>query len=367
MDVKQDELLEEETRLPIDEPLPQPQELAEESPVELPQPQEMQEADEPQEETQEERKDTQVEEEVAADFGFDAFEYATEENVGEEPEPVTLPFPADELTEDGKVKTVRKRMLKKLLKYEYRYLLPVLLCGAVLLQVFAVFCGIQMRSIDDGQIGWTVAVTLLYGYGNIGLLGMAIGMPETRYQKNFFKGEGYVTFSIPASAEEHILAKRISAIVCVLIADAAVILGGLIVGTIIGGGAFYEGIGQLFSLWGTAFSYHAGHAIFFTLEGVLLFLLGIPLIPCICGAVACIVQKFSDKKRFVVTLGVVFAFVFIVQMGTVLFITTGFYELFATPIGTHVALWLLILLIAGVIVLCVWYELRTIKYKLNLK
>ena len=208
---------------------------------------------------------------------------------------------------------------------------------------------------------------LLYGYGNFGLLGMAIAMPETRYQKNFFKGEGYVTFSIPASAEEHILAKRISAIVCVLIADAAILLGVFIFGTIVGGGAFYAGIGQLFSLWGQVFAYHTGHAIFFTLEGLLIFLLGIPLLPCICGASACFMQKFSEKKRVLVTICLVFAVVFIVQMSMVLFVTTGMVQLFATPLGTHVALWLFILLMAGVMVLCVWYELRTIKQKLNLQ
>ena len=167
MDVKQDELFEEmphQPQPPQEMPVaenPEKEKPAEETPVE-----EMPVAETPAEENLEEEmpvaetpeeempvEETSVEEEVAADFGFDEgktfSKYTTEDGYDSEIEPVTLPFPADEIREDGTVKTVRKRMLKKLLKYEYRYLLPALLCGAILLQVFAVFFGCQMRSAGE--------------------------------------------------------------------------------------------------------------------------------------------------------------------------------------------------------------------------
>lgn len=281
--------------------------------------------------------------------------------------PVTLPLPAEDFDKDGKVKTVRKRMLKKLLKYEFRYLLPIVIGASVLLQVFAVFFGIQMRTLEKNETGWMVLSVILYLYGNLGLLLLAIGLPERRYNKNFFKNEGYVTFSIPASAEEHILAKKISAIAVMLISVAATLIGVLLAGTIIGGGAFYRGIGVIFKGLGVFYRYETAHSIFFTIEIVLLLLVGIPVIPSACGAAACFLQKYADKKRFATTFGLVFAIIIGSQAFSILLASTGFYQLLTTPVGIHIFLWLWILLEVGITAFCTWFELHTLKRKLNLK
>lgn len=279
-----------------------------------------------------------------------------------------LPFPQEDY-KDGKLKPVRKRMLKKLLKYEFRALFPYLLTLAAVLIGLAIAFGIHIRllSTNEKLKKWIVLTGMLYGYTNIGLFFVTYVKAHRRYKKNFFGDEGYLTFSIPASADEHILAKHISLITCVAISWAAIILGGMIVGLITAGFKTFSWIGPMFQLYGTLFKASPWNALFFTIEFFLLFIISIPLIPCLMGAGECNNQKHGDKKRFRRKI-LYFVIGFIAYYAlTVFFFASGIAKFVFTEVGIHLFLWFIILVMAGATVWAYWYERKTLKNNLNLQ
>ena len=137
------------------------------------------------------------------------------------------PFPDEDYNKNGKLRTVRKRVLKKLLKYELKaYLKPMLIVFAILVALAVALClmGSYVTKEDvygegDGSrtVLWAVAALLfVYFVLFVAIFPMILGVRH--YNKQFFTADGYLTLSIPASPEEHILAKRIASYVATLIA-----------------------------------------------------------------------------------------------------------------------------------------------------
>lgn len=286
-----------------------------------------------------------------------------------EPVKAELPFPKEDYDENGKLKTVRKGMLKKLLKYEFKSMLTFLLCAAAFLLLLAILFGVHLRLSETSEEldGWIVLTGLLYAYTNMGVLLIACIYPYTRYKKNFFSDEGYLTFSIPASAEEHLLAKHISMIVLMAIAWVAVFIGLILMSTIGYGANIFKGIADFFQDYGAAFKRSPAHTIFFTLEFLLLFLISIPFLPCVTGAWSCLTQKYGTKKKFSVHfIYGVLVFVALYALAILIFATDLYLYVFS-PVGIHITLWCVILFGAGITYSSFMYERKTLKYNLNLQ
>ena len=152
-------------------------------------------------------------------------------------EPVKFPIPESDY-KNGKLKKVRGRMLKKLLKYEMEYLFLPVLIGSILVLVFSLLLGLQIRTLAKGNTEVTAPLfslfITLYGYSAFAMLILPIGLSDRRMRKNFFEGEGAVTFSIPASAEEHLFAKHLATMITGAISFVAVALSFFILLLLIG-------------------------------------------------------------------------------------------------------------------------------------
>ena len=145
--------------------------------------------------------------------------------------PSASPLPEEDYGKNGKLKTVRGRILKKLLKYEFKYYFkPMLIATVALFAVATALCvlGCFLTAEDIGGTGelmrvlfWALAL-LLFGFGSLFILLFPFILAHKRYKKQFFTSEGYLTLSIPASAQEHILAKRIAAYVMSAVASVIV-------------------------------------------------------------------------------------------------------------------------------------------------
>ncbi|MBQ8429621.1 MAG: hypothetical protein IJX30_05955 [Clostridia bacterium] len=292
--------------------------------------------------------------------------FPEEKDVGEK---AKLPFPQEDYDKNGKLKTVRKRMLKKLMKYEFRALFPYLLTLVALLFAFAIVFGVHIRLAQDVEKlkPWLVLTGMLYGFTNFGLFIVTYSTAHKRYKKNFFGDEGYLTFSIPASAEEHILAKHLSTLVCMAISWGSMVLSGAIFGLITTGWKTFSWIGPSFRLYGELFKVTPWHTLFFTIELLLLSVLFIPLIPCLMGAGTCWGQKHSEKSRFRKRLLYIIIGVIIYQAIQILLFTTGILSFVFSEVGVHLFLWFWVLVEAGLIVWALWYQRKTIKYNLNLQ
>lgn len=277
------------------------------------------------------------------------------------------PLPESDYTKTGKLKALRGRMLKKLLKYEFRYLLPTVLIGVGILLVSAVLLSIQIAALTQSAIDTPLFIMSigLYAYANIGVLILAIAMGERRLYNNFFKSEGALTFSLPATAEEHIFAKHIATLVCSLISLGAVFVGALIL--LIGGGKEFSAMLSELSVGiGEFFASDPLNVVLFFIEGVISMIFSFVGVPCILGALTVFLRKFSGKKKGLALFLIIIAVNGVSNLLLTAFLVSGLPEvIFQSLVGVHIVIWIAILLQAALIGLCLFYEIYVLKKKLN--
>ncbi len=285
-----------------------------------------------------------------------------------------LPLPETDYGKNGKVKKVRSRMLKKLLKVELNhYLLP-----AVFFTVFVLVLGVFFSILLHDELqtpteeyninGLLILSGLMYVYAAGGFGIYAYIAPVQRYNKNFFKEEGYLTFSVPASMEEHVLAKRIAAIACTLFAGLVVWLSILLTCLIADGGNFLNLLSvELSEIFDNLFVNEPVHTVFFTIEFAFISLIGVPMMPCVFGAASCALSKYTGKKKSGITVLLVFLAVSAIESLFITTVTTDVLMIFNSPVGIHIGLWIIILLQAGLTVGAFWFEIYYLKKKLNLR
>ncbi len=276
------------------------------------------------------------------------------------------PFP-DTDYKNGQVKPLRGRMLKKLMKYELKTLFSGLWITLAILAGMTVFMCILLSvngakltdRLDFGDVlGIAILFVVLYLYSLMASMIVPIAIAGSRYYNNFFKDEGYLTFSIPATAEEHILAKHLSGMIATVIGAVGAIVSMLIVSLVSGG--FESGSATASALKGFS-------GVMYVIEQVLIGISGFVALFCAMGAMSCFAQKFNKRKH--VILRFVLMYVIIMVVAT-LVSTVGGTEMtrfFATEAGMHIGSVITLVIIWIVTVFCFWYERRTLKYKLNLK
>ena len=275
---------------------------------------------------------------------------------------------------NGKLRAVRGRMVKKLLKYEWKAISPTLIiCGIVLAALTLFICifghgGFEFLFQGSDPLEYpatTVLATILTIALYIGalmvILFVPFGISISRYHKNFFKEEGYLTFSIPASMEEHILAKHLSGILAMLVSIAANFLSVMLVVICMSG---Y--LGEI-PVEPVPVPTNPISDLFLAIEGLIMSAETLVGIFAVSGALCCWGQKIKKKSHIFWYVLLTYIAFMIFETVFMLALEAGALDFFYTLAGTHVSNVLTILFYAGIIALSVWYELRTLKKKLNLK
>lgn len=282
-------------------------------------------------------------------------------------------FPEEDYGKDGKLKPVRKRVLKKLLKYEYRALLkPLRVSLFVLIGLTALLFLIGLTLDIDGEddsslIVWILAlIPYLYACAIVAQVPLIASL--LRYRSNIFKKEGYLTMTLPVSAEEHFFAKRIAGVLATYIFAVLVALGFFVALSPllfqIPAQELWQALGRFIGAIveeGYGFS-----AILFLIEFLIIGLLSPVLTYSVLGAIGCWFHRSMSKIK------VVFGLIGLYLLYSVgAYLVTSFFEnglLFEiTQLGVHTALWLYILAMVGLIVLLSRFEIRTLKHKFNIK
>ena len=287
--------------------------------------------------------------------------YETANEFADQTEEFTFPLPASDYDKKGRLKSLRGRMLKKLLKYEFRALLPPLyLCLGLLAAISVLACVLfNLPQYDETTGTVTLLVSILYIYALFATPIVPLIVALGRYHKHFFKDEGYLTFSIPASMEEHIFAKHVSGMAATFVGLAATVISAIVVYNAVPFMDFFEGT--------IIFVPTRTLSPLTIVEDALISLEWFVGIFCVGGALTCLWQGFRKKWHAVVFgIGAYLLFM-IIEVLAVSFGSDLFFFFNRDPVGMHVSAWLSIVLYAAIIVLCVWFELRTLKYKLNLK
>ncbi len=123
-------------------------------------------------------------------------------------------------------------MLKKLFKHEFYSLFRNLLPIYVALGVFTITCKLTSLIEMDNIIYETVSgfSVMFYVVSILAMFIVGMVIIITRFYKNLLSHEGYLSFSLPFTATQHIVCKLICAVTMISVNFVAVLLSLLIVG-----------------------------------------------------------------------------------------------------------------------------------------
>lgn len=270
-----------------------------------------------------------------------------------------------------KEKAVRKTMLKKLLKYDYRGLFRILVPCYIIVASLAVFSGLSLlvlsgRVVNEWAKSLSMSLISMYSMSIFACVVFSEFLVPIYYYTKLFSKEGYLTLSIPASPEEHILSKLISG-VCTSLLSFAVCLFSSLTMMFIGGEATFADIGTFFRKVGSLY-YKNPEAFLYTLEILLLALEAFVFMP---QVIMCCISlgQLSSKNRIVMAIVAYIVLQAFVQCVLIVVVTSSaFYFLsdFFSAIGVHGFLWFLILLSAGLNVGGFYLQRYILKNKVNL-
>lgn len=142
-------------------------------------------------------------------------------------------------------------MLGKLIKYDLQSALKKLGPLYLALLALSVLAGISIRfSVTENWV-FTI-IMIVYFITMIVCWAIPIFILASHFRRNLMEEEGYLMFSLPVSTLEHIVAKVISALICLVTCSIAVALSFGIIGLIAADmndiKALIEAIGELLSM-----------------------------------------------------------------------------------------------------------------------
>lgn len=221
-------------------------------------------------------------------------------------------------------------MVKKLYKHEFKAWIRVLgiIMGIVL--ALAVVCHL-VQLLDNDSISFDILVGSSVSMSVIAML-VCIAAPTvfavTRFYKNLFTGEGYLSFTLPVSAADHLHVKLVTALAFSLLSALVAAVASVL---IFSGELFGEFWDLFVYVWEEEFSYQipaelSEHMVFYAIEAILLMLSSAVSTYLLYYACICIGQTFK-KNRVLGAVGVYFAYGMLSQMlGSILSMATYMLE-----------------------------------------
>lgn len=285
--------------------------------------------------------------------------------------------PEKALNKSGNIKAIRGSMLKKLLKYDFRalakYLIPCYLAIAALSVISCV-----LFEIAEGASSSETAVKAATAFWSLLSLGISASSVVSviavvsRFYKNLFSGEGYLTLSIPATPEEQLLSKLVSAFTATLLTSIVTELAQLLAYAPTLGMEYYVEQSMFAQLFKVCMNSNLSALAFVELLVFIFFLMLFSIqmyFVCICLG-----QMVTSKNRIGAAIGFYFAFSF--GLGLILSFTMvdflfdfllggGWLEFFRSA-GMHGLIWLGILVVAAADVGEFFLERYILKRKVNL-
>lgn len=274
-----------------------------------------------------------------------------------------LPFPKEDYDKNGSLKKIRSHMLKKLLKYECKATLQKIGIAAIVYTSMALFlCLFGLLVVNNtggteltetiGFVFWVIGI-VFFVYAALFMLIFPLIITMKRYGSSLFGSLGYLTLSIPATPEEHILAKRISGFINGLVAIVVSVLGIMLA------------ISPMEPIFGS--SDVAVDALF--IHDLIFWLIAFPLeiltLISICGFLRCWFHRGLKVWVFILSLVGLY---FMLLYGIVAFaILSDAGKLVITPLGWRIIGWVNVALSCVVCYFTFRFETNTLRNKVNLK
>ena len=266
-----------------------------------------------------------------------------------------------------KIKPVRAHMLGKLMKYDFRadfkFLVP---CYLVLLGLSAVGAiGILLGRVTDAPplnvaAGLFVVLFVLAAFG-VGI-GVCIAIPA-RFDTDLFSSRGYLTLSIPATAEEHIFSKLISGLLCILLSWLVVFAAVCI---LLLPSGFFPVLGRILRGFLETFEIMGSDMVWASVEAVFYLPLSAIATMEVIHCCICLGQLFTSKNRRGMSVLMFFIFSSIMSIvETWLPFLTGWYR-WGYKINYHAHMWILIALVLAFDIGAFFLQRWVLKKKVNL-
>lgn len=238
-------------------------------------------------------------------------------------------------------------MVRKLMKHElraiYRILLWLMLAALLLSVLTRVSNEMNIASANGDGSGILRFISVLFSsifweMGMFALAGAATLVSLVRYFKSLFTGEGYLTFSLPVTPTQLLIAKLLSALIAT-VSSFAVILLGLVIAIP------FSGLAELFDEFlqfgQSIVDLFVGNPLG-GIEALLLFLAAIPAGLLYLYLIASLGQLFT-KGRTLITIGLYIGGSFVLQFLFSLFFPVIMHASFPP----HLIAWIFIVLLAG--------------------
>ncbi len=282
---------------------------------------------------------------------------------------VDSPFsvPVSDYDKNGNVKKVRGYVLKKLLKYEIKpifttYLtLFVILITAIIAMCSssALISNLEYESMGyyNAELSLVFSIMLFAGVGGT-MFFMMLVKTSNRYKKCFFGSHGYIMLSIPATIEEHLLAKHIVSVTVNFISVFLIFIG-TVLALIFGGATNLFGINDFSALC----ALRKASIVFKWINAIFL----VVFLIVVSNAFECFMKNKSGLfKALFIVISIIVLEVFFAWLINVASTTSYIYDFlsnekvnfFTTLFGT--------LFLSGGSVLAFIYQVKVLKNKINL-
>ena len=203
-------------------------------------------------------------------------------------------------------------MVKKLFKHEFLSYARVMGIVYGILLTVAVATKLFYVIENDTTIYQIIRgfTTLVYGGSVFAAAGFSFVMGIVRFYRNFFTAEGYLSFTLPVSAEQHIIVKAVTAVAVNAVTLIVVGLSGLIV---LLGDELVLIWTQFCQAFGEVFGYLGADGVFFAIEaGIALLLASFTSVMLYYCCIS--IGQMAKKNRILAAVGVYFAYYILTQI-----------------------------------------------------
>lgn len=254
-------------------------------------------------------------------------------------------------------------MVKKLIKHELYCIFRAAFIPAVVMILLAILARLSLVVGDEDNSAAFVLV-LFYVYAVLATLGVCYFFGISRFFKSLFTGEGYMTLSLPVTADQLIISKLLSSIITMAFGFAACALSSCIF--LIGLpqeiyaeiGSVIEGMGVLFSDMWTSEPLLAVEMVFYLI-------LSIPAVFLEFYFVMCVAQLFTVKNRKLIAVLLYIGIAFVWNMLDTTLISPML-DAITENVSVHLTMWIQIIFTAALDVGFYLFVRYILKNKVNL-
>ncbi|MGN0817457.1 MAG: hypothetical protein ACI4L9_00685 [Candidatus Coproplasma sp.] len=253
-------------------------------------------------------------------------------------------------------------MVKKLLKHELYCIFRAAFIPAIVMVLLAILSRISLTVSGENTAAFMLV--LFYVYTVLATLCVCFFFGISRFYKSLFTGEGYMTLSLPVTADQLIVSKLLSSVITMVFGIAACVLSSCIF--LIGlPEEFYVEIGNVIGSMGGLISDIWVSEPLLVVEYVIYTILSIPAGFLEFYFVMSIAQLFTVKNRKLIAVLLYIGIAFVWSMLDTTLISPMLDNL-STNVSPHLTIWLEIIFTAAIDVVSYLVVRYILKNKVNL-